>query len=510
MSEPCHALVFRDVRERVSLAVAVEALEAELRSLQSSPAEDVLLNALLRSGEVDAALSDEGDESLQPLTHFLARVLMGEHIPSELSTWPSRLRDLGADRVVSVSRPEGFAFYGLHPLDYSDAVKGIPFDECNVVVIGIRSIGTTLGAVVAETIRARSGQTRKVESFTVRPQGHPYDRRCSFSDSQQKIIRECGPTARFLVVDEGPGLSGSSFLSVGEALVNLGVDHSQILFLCSREPKPERLVSPNGTARWRRFAWQVAPQNHSVQRGDLEYVGLGRYGEAVVARANALAAAGFTSPLSRAANGFAQGVARAGRRLTRDDISTAVLDRMAKYLACRVQTCNVPEQMVASDDLEQMARFNLLQATGTVLPADFCLQTKHAVIADGQMMPYAWLLPGSGELLKLDCAAHGDNHYFPGPIDIAWDFAGAIIEWDMDHATQGHFLTRYRELTHDDPSDRIHNYKMAYAAFRNAYCRMAASAMAGDTREAERLQRDARIYREVLQELQPVLTSVYE
>jgi hypothetical protein len=42
-------------------------------------------------------------------------------------------------------------------------------------------------------------------------------------------------------------------------------------------------------------------------------------------------------------------------------------------------------------------------------------------------------------------------------------------------------------------------YQLAYAAFRNAYCRMAASAMQDiDSAEAHRLSRDAEKYAEML------------
>ena len=47
--------------------------------------------------------------------------------------------------------------------------------------------------------------------------------------------------------------------------------------------------------------------------------------------------------------------------------------------------------------------------TGSALPRDLVLETKNAVITDSQMMPQQWLRTESGELLKLDCAAHGDN-----------------------------------------------------------------------------------------------------
>ena len=63
MSEPrpatCHALVFRDVRERLRLAEAVAALRGELGEAQSYPNPDPIVSALIRAGELQCALEDE-------------------------------------------------------------------------------------------------------------------------------------------------------------------------------------------------------------------------------------------------------------------------------------------------------------------------------------------------------------------------------------------------------------------------------------------------------------------
>ena len=165
-----------------------------------------------------------------------------------------------------------------------------------------------------------------------------------------------------------------------------------------------------------------------------------------------------------------------------------------------------PER-VAALEIENMARFNFAQATGRELAADFVLPLQRPFISDSQMMPYQWFQPeDGGNLLKLDAAAHGDNHFFPGPVDIAWDAAGAIIEWEMDEVHTEYFSRRYRELSQDEIGRRLSAYLVAYAAFRNGYCRMAASTMANDPAEAQRLLRDANRYRAVLEELVPEKT----
>ena len=42
------------------------------------------------------------------------------------------------------------------------------------------------------------------------------------------------------------------------------------------------------------------------------------------------------------------------------------------------------------------------------------------------LAPHEWLRLDDGNVRKTDAIAHGDDHLFPGPTDIAWDLAGAI------------------------------------------------------------------------------------
>ncbi|MBW8724435.1 MAG: hypothetical protein JF625_04660, partial [Inquilinus limosus] len=101
--------------------------------------------------------------------------------------------------------PEGFAFYTLYPEAYLEA-SAMLAETRPVTVIGIRSIGLTLGAVVAEAC----GADRLV---SMRPVGHPFRREISLDPGlAADLLRD--PAATYAVVDEGPGLSGSSFGAV--------------------------------------------------------------------------------------------------------------------------------------------------------------------------------------------------------------------------------------------------------------------------------------------------------
>src|SRR5262249_16894970 len=148
-------------------------------------------------------------------------------------------------RSVRVSPPEGFAYYALHPMDFA-AIACVGRYEYCVAVIGIRTIGTALSAMVVAGLHKQGIEASRT---TVRPEGHPYDRRTSFSPDQLAWIKQQSQRgAAFVVVDEGPGLSGSSFLSVGEALKALGVAGDRITFLGTRDLDPDQLCTRDGAS----------------------------------------------------------------------------------------------------------------------------------------------------------------------------------------------------------------------------------------------------------------------
>ncbi len=148
-----------------------------------------------------------------------------------------------------------------------------------------------------------------------------------------------------------------------------------------------------------------------------------------------------------------------------------------------------------------MARHNFEQLTGASLDSSFHLEIEQPVIADARMMPHEWMVLDEVDcrLTKLDSAMHGDGHFFPGACDIAWDLAGAIVEWGMTrHATE--FLLRaYRNASGDDATSRVEAYITAYAAFQAGYSAMAAHSMRGSAEESLH-RRDCVRYSRVLQE----------
>ena len=122
------------------------------------------------------------------------------------------------------------------------------------------------------------------------------------------------------------------------------------------------------------------------------------------------------------------------------------------------------------------------------------LGLERPVIADGRMQPHEWLLTADGHMLKTDSGSHGDDHFFPGPTDIAWDLAGAIVEWEMTAEQSATLLDVYRHKSGDDAVSRIQHFVIAYPVFRCAYCLMATNAL-GEGEESRRFRQAAEKYK---------------
>ena len=151
---------------------------------------------------------------------------------------------------IKVRRPEGYAFYALYPESYIEAAKalrGAPVPT----VIGLRSIGTGLAALVASVLGAEP-------PITLRPVGHPFRRELSLSPALAGAIRsQVGGT--FAVVDEGPGLSGSSFGAVVDFLEEAGVAIDRIHIFPSHPGELGPQASARHRERWARLPRHCMP-----------------------------------------------------------------------------------------------------------------------------------------------------------------------------------------------------------------------------------------------------------
>ncbi|MFB3812934.1 MAG: hypothetical protein ACE14L_02395 [Terriglobales bacterium] len=561
--------VFRDGRRSVTGPSLVEALAARVQKLaQTSPLDagsrNLIIDVLLGAGELECALADTGSPEagrVAALTDIAASLLTEtmDGCPSfaprfSALTWEQDLLALLPQHppaTLHLSPPEGFAYYALHPLDFADLALQASVPRGRALVVGIRSIGVMLSAVARAALLKRGIHA---ERLTVRPIGHPYDRRTEFNFRQlEQIANARAHESEFLVVDEGPGMSGSSFLSVGEALLSAGVARSRVQFLCSRQPDVSALCARDAARRWDSFrVLCAAPATHlpagariyigggywrhelighdprqwpaswsqmerlkflSPDRRTLfKFEGFGRFGAAVHQRAQVLAEAGYATLPLGSLEGFGMYPFAEGSPMRPADLAPDVVQLMAGYCAFRVRAfrcdgiagaphlsdvgrCGSSHDNVAQ--LETMLRFNLAEEFDFHLNGDLgSLAAANPVIVDGRMLPHEWIRARDDRLLKADATSHGDDHFFPGPAtDICWDLAGAIVEWEMPPGAVKAFLAHYRSTSGDDPRSRLPAYLLAYTVFRMAYCKMAASAMAGSNEEP-RLLAAYRYYRQ--------------
>lgn len=523
--------VFRDGRRSVAAKFLLNGLANAWGELSLSSSKQKLLSCLLWAGELECALADRGSQFLrrsEAITDALANcVIRNEAACPDLL---HSLQQIQFDEQVSISPPEGFAYYALHPLNFADLARRHAVHGELAAVVGIRSIGTTLSAIVAAALRDSGMQA---ERMTVRPKGHPYDRKVELPAVQQKWVKQLSDRgATFVVVDEGPGISGSSFLATGESLVRAGVASSRVKFFCSRVIDPAKFVAPSAAQRYSRFACFNSPYECRLpERGDifvgngawrpqflsgdtswpgawtsmerskfvsadgqklLKFHGYGRFGEEVGARLESLARAGFGPDYLGSEEGFGCTRLVSGRSAAKEDLTSKLLKRIAAY--CAFRAAELVSDRATTDELKKSVEANWEFEFGSKLPISLELDVVKPVIADGKMQPHEWIITAD-EVLKIDSETHGDDHFFPGPTDIAWDLAGAIVEWQMSPAQSHALIREYERLSGDNPNSRMHSYLLAYSTFRFAYCKMGAQAMAG-TLDESLLTRDYEHYRE--------------
>lgn len=508
--------IFREGRRELSGAAFLHDLQQKLQS------KDNLLDCLIQAGELEAALADldaTGATAAANLTDALAHQLCTGNRDCDLRLLGSSIQ---VPATISVSPPEGFTYYALHPLDFARVVETISPEHKHYAVIGIRSIGTTLSAVTAAALNARGGSAARI---TVRPSGHPYSRIARFLPEQESWIKEQrANSSRFLIIDEGPGRSGSTFLSVAEALCLAGVSEHQITIIGSRQFDPESLCAQDSADRWRRFRFVATTPSTSrfenwryVGSGDwrkyfceaeqhwpeswtqmerfkvlspdghelVKFEGMGRVGGEVRERAFVLARAGFSPQVADIGEGYLSYKLAHGVHLGKQDADSATLERIAHYCAFRGShfVCARP----CGFELEQMLVHNVEQEFGRELKLSAGrLSCAHAALADGRMQPYEWIAISNGQILKTDAISHGDNHFFPGPCSIAWDLAGTAIEWELGSEATEFLLNKFQQVSGTDVRQDFSLYMLAYSVFRLGFCKMARSTVAG-TGEERRL-----------------------
>jgi hypothetical protein len=537
-------------------SAAPPALLAEITRRLAAAGDDAdrLTAALILAGELaqgvadaeaDAAGADDltaGAEATLALAVAVAARLIAPRGPGalDLSAALARVHALPLPARIRCRAAEGFAFYALYPEAHAAAATSVAWPG-PPLVIGIRSIGTTLAAAVAAVLGCAA--------LTVRPVGHPFRRELHLSEAlSARLARHPGA---FLVVDEGPGLSGSSFGAVGDALAALGVAERRIVFMPSHRNGPGPHASPAHRRRWQGarqlpaaagtdattvldwFADIAGPGARAEDlsgggwrrdlpaalwppaasaterlkiritspRGRLlaRFAGLGDVGEAKLAAARRLHAAGFVPEPLALRRGFLLERWVEGAPLPRT-VAPAVL---ARYLGFRARALP-PDGDSGADptELRRMAVTNAFELGGEALAerVDERLAGLEGfapipVRIDGRLHPWEWRRTARA-IVKTDALDHAAAHDLVGCQDIAWDVAGAIVEFDLpDAAAEALSRAVAEAAARAILAEMVAACRLCYAAFQGGLWQMTGE---GSPEGAPRTERQVARYRAAL------------
>lgn len=536
-------LVYRDAERPAEVDAEADALDRALLDLGEGrgSVRDLAVEALIDAGALEAAVVDRlnpsrdgfgrGDAAWRAVSVAAGRLFRASRREpgrvAELARSARRAletaRKAGAPAQVTVRTPEGYAWYALYPETYLEAARRFIASSVAlpVTVIGLRGIGASLSAVVVAELEAAG---REVDSLTLRPRGDPFDRTLRLDPALGAALgRHAKAGGWFLIVDEGPGLSGSSFASVAEALNGLGAGDEQIVLAPSVATDGRGLGSAPARRRWGLHRkvnagfdemrailvpqlegardlsgglWRdlvcgasrppVAPQHErrkylSRDGASLsKFVGLGRRGRERLKRAEALAEAGFAPEPLGLRDGFLTTPFLQGRPLRRRD--SEALPRAAAYIGWRGGRARTGAA-IEGDELFAMVERNVELALGAdarprLAPWRARLAGAPQVEVDGRMSRFEWLRVGE-TVLKTDGVDHGDDHFLPGATDLAWDVAGFAAEWGLDEGACADFAAEAARQAGDPHlPDRLPFYQAAYLAMRTGWTEIAASAMA--------------------------------
>jgi hypothetical protein len=558
-------IVYRQQQRLVETRALVRNLSRQVDDLSAvvTPRHDGIVGALVDAGELASAVADAHAterDVIDPSSRQLLQIACLLAKAADAS-WRGAVGDVTArvsDAAVAISRvgrlsmpskvqqavSEGFAYYGLGPELYAEAARGwaATARPHTVWCVGLRTIGLPLAASAAAALE-NSGVDARV--ISLRPRGHPFAR-CIVADRSVAVELMSTPHPWYLVIDEGPGISGSSMAGTAEWLSSLGATDDRIVLMPAYQPRVEAFdererqrwqrhrvhaadfeatwiasrrlsnewssnrITDLGGGRWRSFVSlggeppatnpQHERRKYRVRRGEndclLKFAGHGRYARKIAARADGAAAAGWSPPALEIRGGWSVFGWR-DEHFGIDPSSTTDLEQLASYLAfvARSRACGEAAEPSA---LLEMAVTNTRAACGDeaagmverLQPRD----TVAAVDLDGHLRAHEWY-HSNNALQKTDGVEHGDDHFFPGPTDIAWDLGSAIEEWTLDDAAARFVIDRYISASGDVAvRRRLPFYRAAYLAFRVGYTAMSRDQLR-DTPEAVLFDREHRFYK---------------
>ncbi len=539
---------------------------------------------LIRAGQLEQAVADSAcNQHKRQLTEHITDLAAGafyasyadrnEALPKpewNVADCCALLREALArefsSRILKVKVPEGFEFYTLFPEQYCHA--SLAWSECqesacdrSVLIVGIRSIGTSLSAVVATSLAAAKWEARRM---TVRS-----------GENAAELATSLRNTSRVIIVDEGPGRSGLSFRAVADAFLQLGFSERNISLFPSHLGEPgaassqqtldwwrsvPRFVTPLSDLRWNglELSESLAKRSAALCNGDslgrIYDLSAGEWRRHVFVReANWPAvAASFerTKYLYRGKNGSVLwkfnglGLENTSHYLTTEEVmstmaeqgaqhlmqspldafrgfvafrwmdgaplnSTAFFQRLEDLIADYLIPISDPplssdEHIVSISRLTHMLYWNTKKALGNSF-AEAGVRLASAAkkvcgqrtYSDGHLAPHEWIRASDGRIWKTDFFGHDRDHTIIGKQSILWDIAGVVIEWGLQSATITSLCAAFRKRGVTIEHKALQFYCAAYAAFRLGMFSMCNSA---DGPEQKRTEVAKRFYRELLRD----------
>jgi hypothetical protein len=523
-------LVYGDSQFEATGRELIQRLEQTMAATDPGCLDDVR-RLLVQVGQVEQAIDDaNGPQGAQirQLTDAAAEAFVSCFGGESSSTAHAAVKDAfarlsAADTgKLTVRIPEGFEFYSLYPEQYVLSAEEWSRENAQlrkspgrVEVIGVRSIGTTLSAVVQAVLRRQGWKARR---WTVRPRGHPFDRVAA-------LPAEVGREAA-IVVDEGPGLSGSSMAAVAQALHDGGAARERVFFFPGSENGPgrnsnenvrewwsttKRYFTPRPAIRWdgklltelladrtQELLGSVVVETQDFSAGawrrhvfadEAEWPAVAalferqkfrivtRSGKGllwkftgsggmtsepdIAVQIEERARLGWTAAPRERCHGFTALPWIEGRPLTPSDADDQIIQQLAQYIAdVAGAPMSARESEAAVKRLAMMVREN----TGKIL--ELPCTAGEACYGDGRMAPHEWLVTKEGRLYKTDAHAHTQDHTLVGRQSSLWDVAGTVVEWEFTGAEQSALLRALGQSGHEFREEELNFYVEAYAAFR--------------------------------------------
>jgi hypothetical protein len=564
-------IVYGDRTERFRSRDRIASLATDIEAIESMPAglarHEALAAAFVALGQIVQGAADAEREVtgadggsateralLEPLT-ALSRALIAswESGFADLPALPKLIIPEGLADQITLRLPEGYAFYAVYPEAYAAAARLLRLDG-TPFVIGIRSIGTGLAALVAAVLDAST-------PLTVRPAGHPFDRTIALTPEAEAALIDS--QRYYVVVDEGPGLSGSSFAAVATFLEERGIASDRIAFLPSHAGAPGGQAIPRTIARWAEAQRPVVTMDALVPRDQLagwladligpvdhiedisggawrahvfareqdwpavhpwqerrkflvhaggsrwlvKFAGIGNEASRKLERARVLHAAGLVPEVRGQVYGFL-----VERWIDAGPIRQADVPEFAgRYLGARARLLPERGGGASLTELRDMARYNIAVALGEDRAAMFAEQVpdldalEHRVrriATDNRCDRHEWLRSSDGRMMKADALDHDAAHDLIGAQDVAWDVAGVVAEFDLSAEMTERFIALTEEAAgYEVNRDLLGFLAPCYLAFRFGAAQLAADSLGGWPEEAARNRTAATRYADRLTEL---------